>query len=187
MRSNTVRAGWKVVEAALIVAAAACGARMDEEELADLEGAADVEGAGDEIEGLSDEDIGAVQSALTTGGVSIGNAGFESSWTGWTRVGATGLSGVAHSGAQSGKVSSTSGQVKRPVGGLKPSTKYVLSAYVKGYARIGVRNYGNTTVSKPIDAADWTKVSVTFTTGSSNTSAEIFASWVSGGDARVDD
>jgi hypothetical protein len=36
-------------------------------------------------------------------------------------------------------------------------------------------------------ATSWTQVSVNFTTGSSSTSAEIYASWVSGSDFRVDD
>ena len=138
------------------------------------------------MDGVEDDSIGELQGELSS--VSIGNAGFESDWSGWTRYGSTGLTGVTHGGSNAAKVSASTGQVKRTVSGLKGGTKYTLSAYVEGYARIGARKYnGTSTTSKSIQASSWTKVSVTFTTGSSTTSVEIYGSWVSGGDARIDD
>src|SRR5262245_15548568 len=93
---------------------------------------------GMEDSGLDGEDsIGQIESELTS--VSIGNPGFESEWSGWTRSGSTGLTGVTHNGSNAAKVSATSGQVRRTVSGLKGGTTYTLSAYVQGYARIGVR------------------------------------------------
>jgi hypothetical protein len=166
------------------MALGACGEAV--EDGGELAGAEDVAGAGEGDDGaeLSAADIGMATGELT--GVSIGNPGFESDWSGWTRVGATGLSTVAQYGVKSAKVSPGDGQIKKTVGGLQPSTQYVLSAYVNGYARLGVRNHGGTTVSRSLSASSWTKLSVTFTTGSASTSAEIFAAWVGGGDARVD-
>jgi hypothetical protein len=164
---------YKLIGLSLLFALGACGMEPG------------VEGE-DDLAGLDDDSIGQVEAELTS--VPIGNPGFESDWSGWTRVGATGLSGVAHGGSTAGKVSPTGGQIKRGVSGLEAGTTYTLSAYVKGYARIGVRKFdGDKTVSRPINASSWGKVSVTFTTGSSSTSAEIFASWVDGGDARIDD
>src|SRR5687768_4542075 len=107
MRINTARE-YKLIGAFLLFALGACG----------MEPGMDGEG----VEGLDDDSIGQIESELTS--VSIGNPGFESDWSGWTRVGATGLSGVARSGNQAGKVSPTSGQIKRKVSGLKAGTKY---------------------------------------------------------------
>src|SRR5262249_36648032 len=62
---------------------------------------------------------------------------------------------------------------------------YTLSAWVLGTATVGARNFGGSTVSVTKTASSWTQVSVSFTP--SATSAEIFAAWAGGGDARVDD
>jgi hypothetical protein len=174
MRTNGMqKSHGAFLVAAFVGAIGGCGDPVEEEL------------GGEETESVPD-DLGLSASELTS--IAVGNPGFESDWSGWVRVGATGLTTVTHSGAKAAKVMSGGGQVKRDVTGLKPATQYVLSAYVKGYARIGVRSFnGTSTVSKPINATSYSKVSVTFTTGATNTSAQIFASWVSGGDARVDD
>jgi hypothetical protein len=114
------------------------------------------------------------------------NAGFESGFTGWTRIAPTALSGVPRSGAQSAKLSSPTGEVKRTITGLEKGTSYVLSAWILGSAKIGVR-HGGAEVHAAKSAGSWSQVSVAFTTGPSSTSAEIYAAWSGGGDARVDD
>jgi hypothetical protein len=161
----------------------ACGA--PEEALDGDPTGGDVATADDSDYDVGLDDIGQIDSELTS--VSISNAGFESDFTGWTRVSPTGITTVPHSGSKAAKLSSTTGQIKRTITGLKGGTKYTVSAYIKGYARIGVRNFGGTNTSRSISTTSYTKLSVSFTTGSSSTSAEIYSSWVGGGDARVDD
>jgi hypothetical protein len=116
----------------------------------------------------------------------IVNAGFENGTSGWTEVEPVGTSITAHSGSTSAKVSS-GGQIKQTISGLSAGTPYAVTAWVRGNARVGVRNFGGATNSKLVVASDWTKTTIKFATGPSNTSAEVYASWASGGDARVDD
>src|SRR5688572_27289046 len=121
------------------------------------------------------------------GSVSLTNPGFESDFSGWTEVEPTAISSVAHGGSRSAKMRGKTGQVKRVVGGLTPATTYQLSAWLLGSARLGARSFGGAEVSTSVSAKAWTQKSVTFSTGASSTSVEIFAAWRSGGDARVDD
>jgi hypothetical protein len=163
MNSNPLRIGHWLAAALLI---GACGAEPGLEE-------------------IEDDALGAIESEITLS--SLYNAGFESDWSGWTRSGSTGLSTVARSGSQAAKLESSSGQVKRKVTGLKSGTSYVLTAWIVGNARLGVRYYGRTTVSSTSSAGVYTRVKVAFKTGSSSTSAEIYAAHVDGSAARVDD
>jgi hypothetical protein len=133
----------------------------------------------------SDAELDSVEPSLTA--LSLSNAGFESDFAGWTQVEPAAISSVAHGGARSAKLSRSTGRVRRTVGGLAPSTSYALSAWVQGTARIGVRNHGAPEVAVKKTASTWARVTVSFTTGPGATSAEIFAAWASGGDARVDD
>ena len=120
--------------------------------------------------------------------VTISNPGFESDFTGWTEVEPTAIStSDVHSGTKSAKMQSSTGQVKHTISGLTASTSYALKAWVMGNGRVGARSYGGSEVSTTVNSASFTQVTVNFTTGASNTSAEIFAAWVGGGDARVDD
>ncbi len=119
--------------------------------------------------------------------VAISNPGFESDFSAWTEVEPTAISSSAHTGSKSAKLSSSTGQIKRTITGLASNTTYTLSAWVLGSAKLGARNFGSSEKSTTQTASSWTQATVTFTTGSSNTSAEIFAAWASGGDARVDD
>ncbi len=158
----------------------ACGVEGDDALLHDVtdEGAFE----GEELEEIA---VGELESGLT---LSLSNLGFEDEWSGWTREGSTGLSTVAHSGSTSGKVRASAGYIGRRVTGLKKDTTYTVSAYVRGHARIGARNFGRTYVSKEVSSGtSWKKVSVSFKTGTSSTSAELYARWAGGGDARVDD
>jgi hypothetical protein len=185
MRRSDSRTPLLLVAAAALLLAA-CGLEPEAGELAmdedTAEQAEDTDLAATLLEG---EEIGEIDAALSSN--LIANPGFESSWTGWSRVSPTGLSTVARSGSSSAKLSGTTGQIKRTIGGLSSGTSYTLSAWVRGSARIGARNFGGTAVSASKSASDWTQVTVSFKTGSSSKSVEIYASWVSGGEARVDD
>ena len=120
--------------------------------------------------------------------VPITNPGFESDFTGWTEVEPTAIStSDHHSGTKSGKMSSPTGQVKQTVSGLTANTTYVLKGWLLGNGKVGARSYGGADVSTTKNVTTFTQASVTFTTGASNTSVEIYAAWVAGGDARVDD
>ena len=123
----------------------------------------------------------------------ITNPGFESSWTGWTTSGNVAIStSDRHSGSRSAKLQSSNGTCYQNVTGLAPNTTYTLSAWIycvntSTSGKIGARNYGGCDVSVTRNSTSWTQTSVNFTTGSSNTSVQIYASWVSGSDVRVDD
>jgi hypothetical protein len=68
--------------------------------------------------------------------------------------------------------------VVQTVTGLLPNTKYVLSAWLKVFGaeniEIGVKNYGETQLSSKCTSLTWQKRRVEFTTGSNNTSADIY-------------
>ncbi len=133
---------------------------------------------------LDDADLAEMQVAALTSVNLVSNGGFESDFSGWSKTSPAEVSTLEHSGSKSARFSSSSGTIKRTIGGLARGTKYTLSAYVKGSAKIGARNFGGTSVSTSRSASDWTRISVSFTTGSSSTSVEV---WASGGDGRVDD
>ncbi len=71
------------------------------------------------------------------------------------------------------------------INGLTPSTTYVLTYWAKvdkdasAVPTFGVQNFGGEGVSRNIWTSTWTKYSLEFTTGESNTSAQIW-SWVFG-------
>lgn len=123
----------------------------------------------------------------------VANPGFESDFSGWTRSGATAIStSDHHGGSKSAKLQSSGGSCYQTVTSLVPNTTYTLSAWVMGSSgstsgKIGVRNYGGSDLSATKTVTSWTRASVTFTTGSSNTIVEIYAAWVAGADFRVDD
>jgi hypothetical protein len=61
---------------------------------------------------------------------------------------------------------------------VQPNTTYTLSGYVKSgtgtITYLGVKNYGGNEISQGTTATTWTPASVQFTTGASNTTAEIY-------------
>lgn len=126
------------------------------------------------------------EDALEAVTVPIRNPGFEEDWTGWSHVGASYLSNLPHAGMRSGKVTGSSGRIEQTVGGLRPNTHYTLSLWVLGVGRFGVSGFGGTSVSKTFSAKTWVQSAVSFTTGSTNTSVTIFASY-NGGTGRFDD
>ncbi|QIL38340.1 family 16 glycosylhydrolase [Pedobacter sp. HDW13] len=114
------------------------------------------------------------------------NGSFEtaslSPWTAWQPVGGGTVSVVA-SNARSGSraVSLQGGQtsVEQTITGLQPNTTYVFGGYAKLAstalgASMGVKGYGGANLEQAITTTSYQQKLITFTTGSTNTSATIF-------------
>ncbi|MFC4775726.1 CARDB domain-containing protein [Paenibacillus sp. GCM10023252] len=106
------------------------------------------------------------------------NANFENGSTGWTGYGSYQVvASNALGGTNSCKVSWT-GACEQTVTGLKPNTTYTLTAWGKvtsgGAGTIGVNNYGGTLVKSTFSTNEYTKQTLNFTTGASNTTALIY-------------
>ncbi|MFC4775503.1 hypothetical protein ACFO9Q_01720 [Paenibacillus sp. GCM10023252] len=108
----------------------------------------------------------------------VGNPGFETGaaspweapWGGGSLV-----SAGAHAGSYA-VTSAGAGGIEQWVSGLQASTTYTLKAHVKtdaGSASIGVKNITDTKSVSTTNAA-YTELTLTFTTGSSETSAKIY-------------
>ncbi|MFD0959960.1 carbohydrate binding domain-containing protein [Paenibacillus chungangensis] len=125
---------------------------------------------------------------------SISNSGFESGtlspWTNWNT--ASVAANNARSGSYALRLAGGPGSAEQVIP-LQPSTTYTLSGYAKTATasqpvRIGVKNYGGAEVYAVISSTSYTQGSVTFTTGSSNTTATIYVFKPSGSsDAYSDD
>jgi Ricin-type beta-trefoil lectin domain/Carbohydrate binding domain/Right handed beta helix region len=112
----------------------------------------------------------------------VSNSGFEGgNCTSWTCYGgASAVTGNAYTGSYSvelpGGVSSGAEQV---VTGLSPNTEYQLEGFAKSSVAgqciyLGVKSFGGTETRTCLDSTSYTGGSVTFTTGASNTSADIY-------------
>ena len=130
----------------------------------------------------------------------INNPGFETgALDGWQATETTGWAGVTsdgkHSGTFSGWAGGGSAELRQTITDLKPSTTYDVTAWVYnwnsdgGSGKLGVNNGGGVWVSQSFGYTDWTQVQLSFTTGASNTSADIYMSSPSnsGTWVRVDD
>ncbi|GHO80362.1 hypothetical protein KSD_81330 [Ktedonobacter sp. SOSP1-85] len=124
-----------------------------------------------------------------TGGNLVSNAGFEtgslSSWT--CQAGDSVVSSPVHSGSHALAMvpsSSTTGECDQTIS-VQPNHTYTLSAYVDGpYAYLGVQNGASNWTS----SSSYTLLSVTFTTGASQSSATIYVhGWYAQGSVYVDD
>jgi len=119
--------------------------------------------------------------------VTIENPGFEDGMDGWSEKDPASISSVEYSGSKSLKINDSPGRVHQVVN-VEPNTDYTLSAYVDGAGQIGVNN-GNSSLFKNqhFDVDSWTKVSVSFNSGSYS-SIQIFAKYTnSTDDVRFDD
>ncbi|MHA0856880.1 carbohydrate binding domain-containing protein [Paenibacillus sp. CMAA1364] len=110
----------------------------------------------------------------------VANDGLESGnmspWTNWNT--ASVVNNNARSGAYALQLSSGQGSAEQIVN-LAPNTTYTFSGYAKTAnsaqpVRIGVKNYGGVEKYVTITSTGYTLGSVTFTTGSSNTTATIY-------------
>lgn len=121
------------------------------------------------------------------------NGGFEeSSSAPWKPYGQCAVVGYgARGGKQSLRVDGASG-AEQKIYGLKPSTRYVLSGFVRvlnetGEARIGVKGHGGTEAWSPITAREYTTANIEFTTGPQNTTATVYCFVTAVKDAAVFD
>jgi chitinase len=124
-----------------------------------------------------------------SGGNLVTNPGFETgSLAGWScNAGDTVVSSPVHSGSHALQVtptSSTTGECDQTIT-VQPNHTYTLSAYVDGpYAYIGVQNGASTWTTN----SSYTQLSVSFTTGSSQTSVTIYVhGWYAQGNVYADD
>jgi beta-glucanase (GH16 family) len=121
----------------------------------------------------------------TVGTNLMANPGFEAGTLNpWVLV--TGNGGVTqarmYAGGWSGYVGSGLGRIEYTVSGLTPNMSYTLSGWFtlespSSSVQFGVKNYGGTQITKTVTTSAsflWVNLSLTFITGSSNTSATVF-------------
>ncbi|MGW4897303.1 carbohydrate binding domain-containing protein [Kitasatospora sp. NPDC004240] len=118
------------------------------------------------------------------------NPGFETgTLSGWSCAGGLGsvVTTPVHGGtkALAGAASASDNAKCVQTVAVQPNTAYTLSGWVRGsYVHLGVTGGGSTWTS----AADWTKLSVSFTTGANQTSAEVYLNgWYGQGTYYADD
>ncbi len=123
------------------------------------------------------------------GGNLVSNPGFETgNLSGWTcNAGDVVVSSPVHSGSYALQVtpsSSTTGECDQTIT-VQANHTYTLSAYVDGpYAYLGIQSGTSTWTT----SSSYTKLSVTFTTGSSQTSITIYIhGWYAQGNVYADD
>jgi hypothetical protein len=124
----------------------------------------------------------------------VSNPGFETgTLPSWTNSGtATVVTGNAKSGTYAANIGTANTGVLQTITGLSPNSSYTLTAWVKNTAAdktyLGVKNYGGVETNVNTLATTYTQLTMTFTTGASSTSADIYA-WKNAGTAAsyVDD
>ncbi|WP_354643805.1 carbohydrate binding domain-containing protein [Kitasatospora camelliae] len=118
------------------------------------------------------------------------NPGFESGLSGWFCTGNLGsaVSSPVRTGgkALAGAASASDNAKCTQTVAVQPNTTYTLSGWVRGsYVYLGVTGGASTWTPS---AADWSKLSLSFTTGASQTSAQIYLNgWYGQGTYYADD
>lgn len=110
------------------------------------------------------------------------NGGFESGLTSWKVSTGTAVSQTANAlcGSYSAKLGGNARNgLEQTVTGLQPNTTYTLKVQgkvsVSGVnGTVGVKNFGGTTITTSVVSTSYVPLSITFTTGSSSTSAVIY-------------
>lgn len=96
------------------------------------------------------------------------NPGFEEGWTGWMDIDkdekSTAISGDAHTGERSAKITSQNGSFAQKIY-VMPDTDYVVSAWVKGSGIIGVKMGSQLVFERQDQTRKWKKVEVAFNSG----------------------
>lgn len=119
------------------------------------------------------------------------NSNFETGdLTGWRNNGVIGVeSSIVQSGIYAVQLNAANNGVDQVVTGLIPNTTYVLSGWANNtdgsdITYIGVKDYGGLEADATITGTGWQQGSISFTTGSSNTSADIYI-WKNAGSAST--
>ncbi|WP_017257161.1 family 16 glycosylhydrolase [Pedobacter arcticus] len=125
------------------------------------------------------------------------NPGFESGSLGaWGAWQPSGTASVVSTDVRSGTkaIKETGGQtsIEQVITGLSPNTTYTFSGYAKVAASgqsviMGVKAYGGSAIDQIMSSTSYTQGSVTFTTGSTNTSATVYFYKPNTGTAYGDD
>ncbi len=124
----------------------------------------------------------------------VNNPGFESGTASWSSYGTTAVVATdAKSGTNAMRLTGTGSGSEQVVTGLSPNTSYTLKAWLKTASAgdtvlLGVKEYGGTQITQASSNTAYTELSITLTTGASNTSAKIFCyKSVGTGNAFCDD
>ncbi|WP_127491508.1 carbohydrate binding domain-containing protein [Paenibacillus glycanilyticus] len=121
----------------------------------------------------------------------VANGGFESgtldSWSSW---GGTQQAAAAAKYSGNYGLSSSGNGIAQTIT-VEPNTTYVLTAMgkaVTGYMNIGITNYGGTEISRQVSSSSWAAITpITFTTGSSATTAQVYVWEPQGNTGYADD
>ena len=122
----------------------------------------------------------------------VENPGFENGTTSWNPYGTVSSQTTnAHSGSYSLKFGGTSSNgFSQIISGLTPNTTYTVTFWARtastGSFSVYVKDYGGSQVTKTVSGTSYTQYSITFTTGTANTSAKI-AGWTDTTIGYVDD
>ena len=97
------------------------------------------------------------------------------------------VTGNAHGGTYAVRTGASYAGVDQVVTGLSPNTSYTLRAWVKNASSgnttyLGVKSFGGTETNENTTSTGYQELTVTFTTGASNTTADIYI-WKNGGSA----
>jgi chitinase len=120
------------------------------------------------------------------------NGGFESGLDGWSCSAGTAVGSPVHSGSSALRATpagSDDAQCAQTVT-VQPNSTYTLSGYVRGsYVYLGASGTGTTDVSTwTPTAADWQRLSTTFTTGAATTKVTVYThGWYGTGAYYADD
>ncbi|KRF05510.1 hypothetical protein ASG89_20495 [Paenibacillus sp. Soil766] len=122
----------------------------------------------------------------------LNNPGFETGdFTAWpTHFNQSAIVNTnTHTGMYAAKLATAYGGIEQKVNGLTPNTTYTISAWAMGVnGEFGVRNFGSYQRQVYISSTTYTRNEITFTTGSTNTSATIFMyKRAAAGEAYFDD
>ncbi len=114
-------------------------------------------------------------SGTSSGGGTIENGGFEDGTAPWAYYLASRVSNNAYEGSRAAEITA-GGDVINIVSGLKPNTTYKVIARIKttGKAGLYVRNYGGAKLSNSTTSSSYTNKSLTFTTGATDTSVDVY-------------
>jgi uncharacterized protein YjdB len=122
----------------------------------------------------------------------LANPGFETGdFTSWpTHFNQAAIvNSDTHTGAYAAKLATAYGGIEQKVNGLTPNTTYTISAWAKGTnGEFGVRDFGSYKRQVYVNSTEYTRNEITFTTGSTNTSATILMyKRAAAGEAYFDD